>query len=220
MNIEIRNIQKSFGKKEVLRDVSFSCTGGKIVGILGGNGSGKSTLFGVLTGLIRADAGAFTIDGFPVVGKRRREMVGLVPQKPPLFEELTAKDNLLLWYDREQMERELDGGILNMLGIDAFLKVPVSKMSGGMKKRLAIGCAVAHRPPILLLDEPCAALDLICKERIANYLIEYRNEGHCVLLATHDVNEISLCDELYILKDGTVTPFEYDGNIHKLVGRL
>ena len=147
-------------------------------------------------------------------------MLGLVPQKPPLFEELTAKDNLLLWYDKAEMERELNGGVLNMLGIDAFLKVPVSKMSGGMKKRLSIGCAVAHHPKILLLDEPSAALDLICKERIANYLLEYKSRGNTVLLATHDANEISLCDELYILKNGKAVPFVYEGNIHRLVGQL
>lgn len=220
MLIEIKDIHKSFGKKRVLEGIDITCTEGKIIGILGGNGSGKSTLFGILTGLLRADSGSFTIDGKPVVGRYREEMLGLVPQKPPLFEELNARDNLLLWYDRAQMERELDGGVLNMLGIDAFLKTTVSKMSGGMKKRLSIGCAVAHKPKVLLLDEPSAALDLICKERIANYLLEYKARGNTVLLATHDANEISLCDELYILKNGKAVPFVFEGNIHRLVGQL
>lgn len=220
MNIEIKEIQKSFGKKKVLDGVNLSCTEGKCIGILGGNGSGKSTLFGILTGLLRADAGSFTVDGEPVNAKQRERLIGLVPQKPPLFEELSAKDNLLLWYSREQMERELDGGVLEMLGINGFLKTAVSKLSGGMKKRLSIGCAVAHEPKILLLDEPSAALDLICKERIANYLLEYKARGNTVFLATHDANEIELCDELYILKNGKAVPFTYDGNVHRLVGQL
>lgn len=220
MLIEIKDIRKQFGKKQVLTGIDITCTEGKIIGILGGNGSGKSTLFSILTGLLRADAGSFTIDGKAVVGRYREEMLGLVPQKPPLFEELTAKDNLLLWYDKAQMEAELDGGVLNMLGIDAFLKTTVSKMSGGMKKRLSIGCAVAHNPKVLLLDEPSAALDLICKERIANYLLQYKARGNTVLLATHDAGEIALCDELYILKNGKAVPFVYEGNIHRLVGQL
>ena len=93
-------------------------------------------------------------------------------------------------------------------------------MSGGMKKRLAIGCSVAHNPKILLLDEPSAALDLVCKERISNYLKEYKKSGGIILLATHDVQELPLCDKLYILKNGVLEAFEFDGNLHKLVGRL
>ncbi|MBR3971785.1 MAG: ATP-binding cassette domain-containing protein, partial [Ruminococcus sp.] len=107
-----------------------------------------------------------------------------------------------------------------MLGIDEFLKVPVGKMSGGMKKRLSIGCAIYNHPPVLLLDEPMAALDLACKQRISEYINRHKQEGGIVLLATHDVLELNLCDEWYIIKDGNLTPFEYTGNIEKLVESL
>ena len=93
-------------------------------------------------------------------------------------------------------------------------------MSGGMKKRLAIGCAVAGNPSILLMDEPSAALDLECKERIINYIKDFRAQGGIVLLATHDAQEIDMCDEWYILKQGVLQPYSYDGNIHYLVGKL
>ena len=93
-------------------------------------------------------------------------------------------------------------------------------MSGGMKKRLAIGCAVAHKPQILLLDEPSAALDLVCKARISNYLRDFRNNGGIVSLATHDVQEIPLCDSLYILKHGVLNPYTFDGNLNRLAGSL
>ena len=100
------------------------------------------------------------------------------------------------------------------------MKVPVHKMSGGMKKRLSIGCAMANRPPILLLDEPTAALDLACKQQITDYLRAYKASGGLLLLVTHDVMELELCDELYILKNGTLEPYTYDGNLEKLVQSL
>ena len=146
--------------------------------------------------------------------------MGYVPQGTPLLEELSARDNLRLWYDEEQMNQSLKNGVLAMLGIGDFIKVPVYKMSGGMKKRLSIGCAVAHKPEILLLDEPSAALDLVCKERISNYLLDFKRQGGIVVLATHDVQEIPLCDKLYILKDGVLENYNYDGNIHRLAGLL
>jgi ABC-2 type transport system ATP-binding protein len=93
-------------------------------------------------------------------------------------------------------------------------------MSGGMKKRLAIGCAVSGQPTVLLMDEPSAALDLECKERIINYIKDFKAQGGIVLLATHDAQEIEMCDEWYILKQGVLHPYAYDGNIHYLVGNL
>ena len=107
-----------------------------------------------------------------------------------------------------------------MLGINDFLKTTVSKMSGGMKKRLSIGCAISSRPPVLLLDEPMAALDLACKQDISEYIKSYKCAGGIVLLATHDVLELELCDSWYIMKNGQLTPFDYNGNVEKLVKSL
>ena len=210
MNIEIKNIGKSFGAKTVLENISFSCKGGECIGILGENGSGKSTLFGVLTGLHRGK-GSFIVDGADLIkdSKLRSKTVGFVPQSPPLLNELNGLDNLRLWYGSKELKKELDGGVLNMLGIPDFAKTTVSKMSGGMKKRLSIGCSVAHKPKILLLDEPTAALDLVCKENITRYLDSFVKGGGTAVIATHDVAELGLCDRLYILKNGTLA--EYTG---------
>jgi ABC-2 type transport system ATP-binding protein len=93
-------------------------------------------------------------------------------------------------------------------------------MSGGMKKRLSIGCAVAGRPPIVLLDEPTAALDLACKRAIAEYLRGYKAAGGLLILTTHDVLELELCDEWYILKDGSLVRYAFDGNVDALVRAL
>ena len=222
MEVQINHIQKKYRKKQVLKDIHLEATGGTCIGILGCNGSGKSTLLSILAGVLTADSGSFLCDGQDLLrsSSLRSQLVGYVPQGTPLIEELSAKDNLLLWYTPEQMKKELQDGVLKLLGIDEFLKTPVSKMSGGMKKRLSIGCAVANRPPILLLDEPTAALDLVCKESIAQYLRKYKRSGGLLLLTTHDVLELELCDAWYIIRDGVLEPFQYDGNLHTLIESL
>lgn len=220
--VRIEKIQKSYGKKEVLRAVSLSASPGECVGILGGNGSGKSTLLQILAGVTRPGGGQFYYKDTDLFAHsaRRIQAVGYVPQGTPLIPELSARDNLRLWYTPEAMEASLSGGVLALLGIGDFLKTRVMHMSGGMKKRLAIGCAVAHNPPVLLLDEPGAALDLPCKKRIADYLRAYQAAGGTVLMTTHDLQEIELCQKLFILKDGYAQPYSYDGDIQKLTGSL
>ena len=220
--MKIEGIKKSYGKKNALKEINLSSKEGKCIGILGGNGSGKSTLLTILAGIQKGDGGTFSYKGTDLLHNPsiRSDVVGYVPQNTPLLEELTALDNLRLWYSKEDLQNSLKVGVLGMLGIGEFLKVPVYKMSGGMKKRLAIGCAVAHNPEILLLDEPSAALDLVCKERISNYLKDFKAHGGIIILATHDLQELPLCDELYILKDGVLSAYTYDGNVHRLAGRL
>lgn len=166
MKIEIKNIKKNYSKKEVLRDVSFEASSGECIGILGENGSGKSTLFSVLTGLQKGE-GAFLADGADLMKSpsKRERIVGFVPQSPPLMAELSAKDNLRLWYTKAEMEKELSGGVLSLLGISEFVKVPVSKMSGGMKKRLSIGCAVANHPTVLFWMSPRRHLISFARKR-------------------------------------------------------
>ena len=152
--------------------------------------------------------------------KALSDAVGYVPQGTPLIEELSARDNLLLWYDKKSIERELSGGILELLGVDEFLSVPVKKMSGGMKKRLSIACAMAKKPSLLLLDEPCAALDLICKASVCKYLEKFKNAGGAIVLTTHDSSELALCDRIYVLKDGTLAEYNYDGDVNRLTALL
>lgn len=222
MKIEINNIVKHYRSKQVLNNISLETEGGRCIGILGANGSGKSTLLSILAGVLKRDSGEFLFNGEDLFHnpKKRAQLVGYVPQGTPLIEELNAWDNLLLWYDKDSLKRELEDGVLKMLGICDFLKVPVNRMSGGMKKRVSIGCAMAQRPPIMLLDEPTAALDLVCKQSIAEYLKVYKRSGGLLILTTHDVTELALCDQCYIIKDGFLKPFEFDGDVKKLVDSL
>lgn len=222
MQIEIKQLSKSYGKQSVLKDISFTAQGGQCVGILGANGCGKSTFLSILGGVQEPDDGAFLFNGEDLFlnRKKRGTLVGYVPQGTPLIEELTAWDNLLLWYDREELKHQLQSGVLKMLGVDDFLKVAVRKMSGGMKKRLSIGCAMANQPPILLLDEPTAALDLACKQSISRYLTKYKDAGGLLLLTTHDAQELSLCNVIYIMKDGVLHRYDYRGDLNDLVNNL
>lgn len=222
MQIEIKEIEKNYGSKKVLKNISLSVEGGTCIGILGANGCGKSTLLSILAGVLERDKGQFLFDGEDLFQnrKKRSALVGYVPQGTPLIEELTAWDNLLLWYDRAEMKQELKNGVLKLLGVDGFLKVPVRKMSGGMKKRLSIGCAMAKKPPILLLDEPTAALDLACKQDISRYLTRYKEAGGLLFLTTHDAMELALCDQIFIMKDGVLHPYTYTGDLQQLVDSL
>ncbi len=220
--IAVSEIKKRYRDKQVLRSVSFTAQNGDCIGVLGGNGTGKSTLLRTLAGVIRPDGGKFLWNDIDLMhdDARREAFVGYVPQGTPLLQELSAKDNLRLWYDSESLARSLDEGVLKLLGVDKFLKTPVFRMSGGMKKRLSIGCAVAHDPRILLMDEPSAALDLVCKEQILQYLATFRRRGGIVILSTHDVQEINVCSARYMLRDGMASLYPYDGDVKQLVEDL
>ncbi len=219
---EIQRVRKRFGRREVLRGVSLAAEGGSCVGLLGCNGSGKSTLLRVLAGVLRAQEGAFLWDGCDLLKepRRRAQTVAYVPQGTPLIEELSAWDNLRLWYGPEALRRSLEEGILRELGVRDFLNSTAGKLSGGMKKRLSIGCAMANDPQILLLDEPTAALDLVGKEHILSCFDGFRRRGGLILMATHDPWELELCDRWELLKEGTLQPYAYDGDLQRLARSL
>ena len=222
--LEVAHISKSYKKKLVLSDASFSAADGKCVGILGTNGTGKSTLLSILAGILKPDSGTSLWEGVDLLkdAKFRTRVQGYVPQGIPLFPELSALDNLSLWdaQKKSDLEASLSSGILQRLGIKDFIRTPVAKMSGGMKKRLSIACAVACNPKLLLLDEPSASLDIICKEQILDYLGEFCAKGGTAVLVTHDIQEIEFCDSTYMLSDGKLESYNYSGNVKALVRDL
>lgn len=220
--IDIRNISKSYGKKSVLKDFSAEIDEGEIIGILGENGSGKSTLLSILYGIVSADRGNFLFgdENLFEKNKLRQKIVGYVPQGTPLIEELSAWDNLCLWYKKEDLQKSLNDGFLKTLGINEFLKLPVKKMSGGMKKRLSIGCALFNNPKILLLDEPTASLDILCKQTIYDYFREFKKSGGTIIIATHEIQEIELTDRCFIIKDGAAVEYKYSGDVDELSKKI
>lgn len=221
--ITVTDITSAYGRKQILKGASFTANRGECVGIVGANGCGKSTLLSVLAGTLKPKSGEVLYYGRTawsdsngagreargrVSGMRGgreviRQMTGYVPQENPLIPELTVYDNLRLWYpDKKKLEQELAQGFLSLLGIGEYRNRQVSKLSGGMKKRVSIGIAMAGMPPILLLDEPSAALDLICKEDIRKYLQAYLARKGTVVITTHEESELDLCHKLYVMKDG------------------
>ncbi|MDO4166802.1 MAG: ATP-binding cassette domain-containing protein [Eubacteriales bacterium] len=224
-SMEIRQITKSYrhGKWQGLHDLSLEAQDGECIGILGTNGCGKSTLLSILAGSRKADSGQLLYHGQPLTDSRQfAQICGYVPQENPLIEELDAYDNLRLWYCDSTLDlaEELESGFLSMLDIPSFLHVKVHRMSGGMKKRLSIGCAMANDPPVLLLDEPGAALDLLCKEQITRYLMDCKKRGKIIWIATHEPSEIAICDSLYLLQNGHLNPIEYHGDIRQITDAL
>ncbi|MCM1467181.1 MAG: ABC transporter ATP-binding protein [Alistipes sp.] len=207
--IEVKEIKKSYGRKEILKGASFFAKKGECVALVGANGCGKSTLLGVLAGTLKAASGEILYDGENPLQNRKifQKYVGYVPQENPLMDKLSVYDNLRFWYcdTKRSIDEDMDNGILKEFGLDVYRKYPVAKLSGGLKKRLSIACALAADPQILIMDEPGAALDVVCKEEIKRYLIRYRQEGGTVLLTSHEEAELSLCDRMYLLKDGTLS---------------
>ncbi|MDE7156992.1 MAG: ABC transporter ATP-binding protein, partial [Lachnospiraceae bacterium] len=198
--IKISSVCKKYGKHTILDNISINIHPGECVGIIGANGSGKTTLLSIIAGFLKPESGSITINdkNLSFSSDVLRGYISYVPQENPLMEELSALDNLRLWYTGASLnlEEELDHGILKMLGISDFLNKRVSRLSGGMKKRLSIGIALADNPSLLIMDEPSAALDLECKKLIRDYIKNFTRNGGSVLLVSHDEPELSICDKL------------------------
>jgi len=194
-------------RKEVLKNINFKAESGQCIGLIGANGAGKSTLLSILSGIRKPDNGQLVFEGKDLFLKENRKLIkkisGYVPQENPLIEELTVFDNLMLWYfDKKRLQKEIREGKLVDFGLEEYLKVPVNKLSGGLKKRVSIACAVADNPKIMIMDEPTAALDMLCKHDIMNYIHKCKNSGKIIIFSTHDETELQICDRLYVLRSG------------------
>ena len=222
--LEISGIYKSYHRQNILAGVDLTVAPGECVGIVGYNGCGKTTLLSILAGAQKADRGSILYNGREASGRPRvfAEEAAYVPQENPLMEELSVRDNLLLWYrgSRKQLESDLKGGAASLLGVDRMLERTVGKLSGGMKKRLSIACALSNHAPVLIMDEPGAALDLECKEIIRNYLREYMASGGAVILTSHELAELALCTKMYILKGGVLSGIDCGLSAKELISQF
>lgn len=219
--IEVRNIVKKYRNQTVLSNASFYANQGECIGIVGANGCGKSTLLGILSGSHKPTSGEVIYNGENALKKRKlfTDLVGYVPQENPLMEELSVRDNLKFWYAQSErnLNEDLVNGSLAAFGVTAFLDKTVKKLSGGMKKRLSIACAVANNPAILIMDEPGASLDIVCKEDIKNYLKNYLYYGGTVIITSHEETELKLCNRMYLLQNGQLNELNGNPNIDELM---
>ncbi len=208
--IEARGLEKRYGAVAALRGVDLEVPAGSCFGLLGPNGAGKTTSVGILTTLLRPDAGRARLCGFDVVSdqRRARECLGVVFQESTLDKELSAREHLDLYarlYHLPQRLRRIDE-ILALVGLRAEADRPSRQLSGGQKRRLEIGRGLLHRPRVLFLDEPTLGLDVLARSAIWEHLRGLRREhGTTIFLTTHSMEEADgLCDQLAILDAGRI----------------
>ena len=202
--IELKGIRKSFGKKLILDGLDLSVKRGQCIGLVGVNGSGKSTLLAIMAGALKADDGTIRYNGHEMIGREDlSRWAAFVPQDNPLIDELSVRDNLKLWYAGTdiRLKDALETGLPKELGLRDVLTQRVRNLSGGMKKRVSIACALANDAPILLMDEPAASLDLVMKQDIRRHLQRYLERGGTVVISSHEEDELKMCDELYHLTE-------------------
>ena len=206
-------VEKSFGKRMVVRGVTLYVRRGEAVGLLGPNGAGKTTVFYMITGLIKADRGRIELDGYDVTAlpmyQRARLGVGYLPQEASIFRGLNVEENIravleLVEPDRRRREADLNA-LLEEFNIARLRKTPSIALSGGERRRVEIARALATRPSYMLLDEPFAGIDPIAVGDIQQLVRHLTNRGIGVLITDHNVREtLGLTDRAYIIYSGQV----------------
>ena len=219
VRLEAHHLQKSYGSRMVVKDISLSVGEGEVVGLLGPNGAGKTTSFYILVGLVRASAGDITIDGRSVAGLpiHRRARLGLsyLPQEASIFRKLNVEDNVraVLELQTDASGRSLTtaqvddrlGNLLQDLRVEHLRKSPALALSGGERRRVEIARALATQPRFILLDEPFAGIDPIAVIEIQRIISFLKSRGIGVLITDHNVREtLGICDHAYIISDGQV----------------
>ncbi len=204
--VEVRDIRKSYGRKLILDGVGFSAGPGEQIALVGRNGCGKSTLMQIMAGLIKADSGTVSYFGQGIrTGRGFSHTVGYLPQENPLIEELSVADNISLWSGSRVRP---DDEVVKMFHLKDMLKDPVYKLSGGMKRRVAIACACVHMPPVMLMDEPTAALDIYYRLEVRKWMKQYRDMNGTIITVTHDSDEMSDSTRCLLIEDGIIKEYE------------
>ena len=217
--IEVEGLAKRFGAVEAVRDVSFAAGDGRITGLLGPNGAGKSTTLRILYTALAADAGRARVDDVDVaadpLGARRR--IGVLPHGAGIYPQMTARENVRYYGELHGMrgpalDRRVDE-LIEQLGMGEFADRRAKGFSQGQKTKVALGRALVHSPPNVILDEPTNGLDVMATRALRELIRGLRASGHCVLFSSHVMQEVAaLCDEIVIIDHGRVagagTPVE------------
>jgi ABC-2 type transport system ATP-binding protein len=222
--LRVDRLSKSFGQLRAVDGVSFEIREGEIYGLLGPNGAGKTTTISMVCGLLRADAGDVNIAGRALWSdpQAARRLMGVVPQEIALYEELSGRENLEFWgriaglgaADAKKRAAEL----LEALSLSDRARDAVKKYSGGMKRRINIGCALMHRPQLLLLDEPTVGIDPQARANILEFVRGLRDAGTAILYTTHYLEEAeTLCSRIGVIDHGRLLA---EGTLTELRERL
>jgi drug efflux transport system ATP-binding protein len=217
--ISLHNITKTYNKGAVtaLKDLSFSVDPGELFGLIGPDGAGKTSLFRILTTLLLADKGQATVNGFDVVKDYRqiRNCVGYMPGRFSLYQDLTVEENLNFFATvfgttiRENYDLIKD--IYQQ--IEPFKDRRAGKLSGGMKQKLALSCALIHKPSVLFLDEPTTGVDVVSRKEFWEMLKKLKQQGITILVSTPYMDEANLCDRIALIQKGEILSIDKPDDI-------
>ncbi len=217
--IEIHGLSKSYGKVRALSDVSFSVKKGELFGLIGPDGAGKSTLFRLLATLLNADAGRAAVDGLDIAKDYRaiRRRVGYMPGRFSLYQDLTVEENLAFFAALFGVDMESSYELIAPVykQIEPFRKRRAGKLSGGMKQKLALSCALIHRPSVLLLDEPTTGVDAVSRSEFWDMLSDLKSRGISMLVSTPYMDEASRCDRIALCNEGHILGVDAPAEIVK-----
>ncbi len=206
--IEVKNVSKSYGTVKALDDVSFSVGRGEVFGLIGPDGSGKTTMFRILCTLLLPEQGTATVDGFDTVRQMKeiRRRVGYMPGKFSLYQDLTVQENLEFF--ATLFGTTVDEGYDSIKAIysqiERFRNRKAGALSGGMKQKLALSCALIHRPSVLFLDEPTTGVDPVSRKELWEMLLSLKERDITIVASTPYLDEVRCCERVAFLDHGTV----------------
>jgi len=206
--IEIRGLTKQYGSLTAIENITFEVRRGELFGLIGPDGAGKTTLFRLLATLLNPDDGVATVDGFDIVGqyKEIRKRVGYMPGRFSLYPDLSVEENLeffaALFGVGVKDNYDLIAPIYTQ--IEPFRKRRAGKLSGGMKQKLALCCALIHRPSVLFLDEPTTGVDAVSRSEFWDMLSELKSKGISILVSTPYMDEACRCDRIALCNNGKI----------------
>lgn len=223
--IQVANLKKNYGSFSALKGISFVVEQGEILSLLGPNGAGKSTTISILCGLIQPTSGEVTILGHSVQNEpmETRAALGVVPQEIALYPDLSARENLNFWAAmyglRGATRKQRVDETLEIIGLTDRQKDKVSKFSGGMKRRVNLGVALLHRPPVIIMDEPTVGIDPQSRRYILENIKQLNKQGMTVLYTTHYMEEAEeLSDHIAIIDNGMLIAYGTHRELIRLVG--
>jgi ABC-2 type transport system ATP-binding protein len=216
-DIRIHNVSKSFGKIRAVRDVSLQIQHGELFGLIGPDGAGKSTLIRLMSTLLLPDAGSITPGDLDVVDdyKQLRRMIGYMPGKFSLYQDLSVEENLNFFASVFGSSIEENYDLVKDIyhQIEPFKKRRAGKLSGGMKQKLALSCALIHKPEFLFLDEPTTGVDAVSRVEFWNMLDKLKAQGITIFVSTPYMDEAMRCDRVALMQKGQIMAVDSPGNI-------
>jgi ABC-type multidrug transport system ATPase subunit len=222
MEIRIESISKSFGDVRALVDVTFDVNAGELFGLIGPDGGGKTTLFRILTTLMLPDSGNAVVAGYPISDYQAiRRSVGYMPGRFSLYPDLTVEENLKFFASIFGTTVEKNYELIRdiYVQIEPFRDRRAGALSGGMKQKLALCCALIHRPKVLFLDEPTTGVDPVSRKEFWEMLDRLRQDGMAILVSTAYMDEASLCDRVALIHQGKILTTDTPANITVTFGR-